>query len=375
LRYTLTNGDGTSQSSFETGLFAARFTATGTADSSFSGDGIAIVGDVTFNNTQGIFGSDLVIAADPSFAIVRETPAANGYLSDLDALSDGRIMAIRSDPNQLIAIDSDGVPATNVTIPYDRIGTWQPPTDWQPFPHLPVSYRETTADVTGDGVEDRIYVSKAGDRSAIRVVNGQTGQDLVGDFQPYEDQFHGGMFVDAGDFDGDGKAEIVVSPDEGGSARIQVFTVDATGLRQRANFFAIDDPNFRGGGSIGVLDLNEGGTPDLVVGAAKGGSQRIASFDGKGIFDARPRFAKLFGDYFAPFAGVDPMTYRGGVQLATGDYDGNGREELKFRPSSTPANATVLSAAPAGFLFHLEIDDETLTFDPWNGTFVGGPAA
>lgn len=313
---------------------------------------------------------------DPQMAYVRETPANASGISDLDVLTDGRISAISGYPQKLIVIDADGIPATHVTIPYSRTAPWFPSPGWKPFPQFPMEsndHRESLADVNGDGMEDRIYVSGQGHRSSIRIVNGANGEDLVKDHQPYEDRFIGGMFVDAGDFDNDGRAEIVISPDVGGSARVQVFTYDVSGLRQRANFFAIEDPNFRGGGSIGVLDINEDGTPDVVVGAARGGSQRIANFDGKLIFERnRQQPTKLFGDYFAPLAGLNPSDYREGVELFTTDIDGDGTRELTIRPTGMKGTGTttVLFTDPAILQFNVPGLELPSLFDPMISLFV-----
>jgi uncharacterized delta-60 repeat protein len=389
--------------------FIAKLTPGGLLDTGFDGDGIlepdyghnqnatSAIRIVSLDNGDFVLASQEVSDAlpdvnsqtnyaiarhnadgsiDPQMAIVRETPANASWITDLDALTDGRISAISGYPQKLIVIDPDGVPATHVTIPYSRTAPWFPPPGWRPFPNFPGepdNHRETLADVNGDGMEDRIYVSGQGNRSSIRIVNGANGQDLVTDDQPYEDRFIGGMFVDAGDFDNDGRAEIVVSPDIGGSARIQIFTYEVSGLRQRANFFAIEDPNFRGGGSIGVIDINEDGTPDVVVGAARGGSQRIANFDGKGIFMRnRPQPTKLFGDYFAPLPGLDPMDYRDGVELFTTDIDGNGTRELTIRPTGMngPGTATVLYTDPAILQFNVPGLLSPSLFDPLMGIFV-----
>ena len=219
-------------------------------------------------------------------------------------------------------------------------------------------------DVNGDGPFDYVYVSGAGSKTNIRIVDGRTGTDLVSNFQPYEEGFTGGMFVDVGDFNGDGRDEIVISPDNGGSARVQVFSFDGTSLVRQANFFGIDDPNFRGGGSIAISDVNGDGTPDLVVGAAKGGSQRIATFDGKQLFGRHSFEGQLFNDYFAPLQGVDPTTYRGGVALRSQDVNGDGKDDIVMFP------AVAEGVNPVGgiVVFHGSASGPTLRFQSMLGT-------
>src|SRR6185369_14277125 len=103
---------------------------------------------------------------------------------------------------------------------------------------------------------------------------------------PFESSYTGGVYVAAGDVTGDGVADIIVTPDEGGGARVVVYK-GGTAAGQTtptfpvvANFFGIDDPNFRGGARATVADLNGDGVPDLIVAAGFGGGPRIAFFDG-----------------------------------------------------------------------------------------------
>ncbi|MGL4422706.1 MAG: FG-GAP repeat domain-containing protein, partial [Gemmataceae bacterium] len=146
------------------------------------------------------------------------------------------------------------------------------------------------------------------------------------EFQPYEATFSGGLFVVNEDLDGDGMNEIVVSPDVGGSSRIQVYKMVEGELSLMANFFGIDDSNFRGGSRIALSDLNQDGTPDLIVSAGPGGGPRIAVYDGKSIVtDSKPR--KLMGDFFA-YAGEDNQRLTNGLNIATHDLDNDGVRDL-----------------------------------------------
>ena len=87
------------------------------------------------------------------------------------------------------------------------------------------------------------------------------------------------MYVAAGDLTGDGVADLVITPDEGGGPRVRVF--NGAGFGQVADFFGIDDPNFRGGARAAVGDVNGDGVGDLLVAAGFGGGPRVAVFDGQ----------------------------------------------------------------------------------------------
>ena len=179
--------------------------------------------------------------------------------------------------------------------------------------------RVATADFTGDGVPDIVVGAGPGGAPTVTVYDGLTG-GVVATLSVFEESFAGGVFVAAADFDGDGVADLVVTPDEGGGPRVRVFhSADVT--RVVADFFAIADPSFRGGARPAVGDLTGDGVPDLVVAAGSGGGPRVAGYDGTSLRAATP--VKLFGDFFA----FEP-TARDGVYLALSDLNADGRADL-----------------------------------------------
>jgi hypothetical protein len=141
----------------------------------------------------------------------------------------------------------------------------------------------------------------------------------------FESTFAGGVYVAAADLDGDGKAELVVTPDEGGGPVVAIF--NGTG-GELGRFFGIDDPNFRGGARATFGDLNGDGTPDLVVAAGFGGGPRVAVYNGRSLFNSPQR---LMQDFFA-----FESQLRNGAFVAMGDLNGDGADDL------------VLGAGPGG---------------------------
>jgi hypothetical protein len=218
------------------------------------------------------------------------------------------------------------------------------------FSGLNVNVRTATADVNGDGIDDLIAVTGPGTAIQVKVISGADNTTvLVAPFSPFtgSEGFTGGGYVSAGDLDGDGKAEIVVSPDQGGGPRVTIFKPTVAGttvtLTQVANFFGIDgDPNFRGGARTALGDINADGTLDLAVAAGFLGGPRVALFNGTTLLTTP---TKLINDFYA-FPGTDAVTLRNGTFVALGDLNGDGKDDLIFGggPGGSP-RVFILDAA------------------------------
>jgi uncharacterized delta-60 repeat protein len=122
-----------------------------------------------------------------------------------------------------------------------------------PFPGFSGSVRTAVADVNGDGVPDSVVAAGPGGGPNVIVYDGTNGAKIA-DFFAFESSFTGGVFVAAADLNGDGKAEVIATPDQGGGPVVAIYdgtklaagqTADAS---QLARFLGIDDPAFRGGG-------------------------------------------------------------------------------------------------------------------------------
>ena len=188
--------------------------------------------------------------------------------------------------------------------------------------------RVAVADFNGDGVADTITATGPGQAGLVRVTDGKTGGLLV-EFAAFETSFTGGVNLAAGDFNKDGKADIVVSADTGGGPRVRVFDAaqlqagaDPAKTKLLADFFGIADSRFRGGARVAVGDLNRDGTPDLVVAAGTGGGPRVAIYDGKTVARGQTP-TRLVADFF-----VFEPKLRNGAVVAVGDVNGDGYADL-----------------------------------------------
>jgi hypothetical protein len=139
------------------------------------------------------------------------------------------------------------------------------------------------------------------------------------------------VFVAAADLNGDGKADLVVTPDQGGGPVVALYNSAAllSGVRpdkaQFARFLGIDDPAFRGGARAALGDVSGDGTPDLVVSAGFGGGPRIALFNGADLAAGSNTPGRLTTDFFA----FEPEL-RNGAYVSAGDIDGDGFADLAF---------------------------------------------
>jgi hypothetical protein len=126
--------------------------------------------------------------------------------------------------------------------------------------------------------------------------------------------------VAAGDVNRDGFDDLIIGAGETGGARVRVLSGKDQSVL--ADYFAIEDLNFRGGVRVAAGDLNGDRYPDVIAAAGEGGGPRVSGWDGYYLRPDR-ELRKLFGDFFA----FEPSV-RNGTFVATGDLDGDGIAEL-----------------------------------------------
>jgi hypothetical protein len=187
--------------------------------------------------------------------------------------------------------------------------------------------RSVVGDFNGDGTQDYAFATGAGVAATVRVFDGKTGAELA-PRTTVLDGFAGGVFLAAGDIDGDGRDEIAVSADAGGGNRVSVFRVANGGLTMAVDFLAFGDANFRGGSRVAMADVNRDGVDDLIVGAGLGGGPRVGVYDGRAL--AAGQGQRLVPDFFA----LD-QSLRSGVYVAAADVDGDGHADIIYSTGNT----------------------------------------
>jgi hypothetical protein len=219
-----------------------------------------------------------------------------------------------------------GGPANGTAVVYspDGAGRYAASATLSPFGGVAAEVRTAVADVDGDGVPDAVLVTGPGVPVRFAVVSGRDHATiLVPPTDPFgSSTFTGGGFVAAADLTGDGRAEVVVTPDQGGGPNVVLYSLNPDGtLAAPRAFFALGNPSFRGGARVAVGDVNADGTPDLAVGAGFLGGPNVEVHDGRAV--GRGDFAALIGGGFFAFDGPDAVTLRNGVFLALGDLNGD----------------------------------------------------
>jgi VCBS repeat protein len=165
--------------------------------------------------------------------------------------------------------------------------------------------------------------------------------DLVGPgFLAYDAGFLGGVRVATCDLDPAAvpfppvlsPVKILTGPGPGMEPRVRVFSVDPEGLNPAmlADFLAFD-PDFTGGVSVACGDVNGDGVDEIVVGTGWGDGALVRVFQ-----------SDLVGAWtlLMEFTAFDPAPL-GGIRVAAGDLDEDGRAEIIVGRASGSARVRV----------------------------------
>lgn len=179
--------------------------------------------------------------------------------------------------------------------------------------------RVALGDINGDGVLDVITAPGNGIGPHVRVIDGKTlgkKNALLLSLNAFPGWYTTGLFVAAGDLNGDGKAEIIVAPDLGRQPIVRVFDGKGSNIREIMAY----DTDFIGGVRVAAGDVNGDGLADIITGAGPNhfygtAGPLVKVFDGSN------------GNLLRSFFTEDP-SFPGGVYVATGDLNGDLKSEI-----------------------------------------------
>lgn len=174
-------------------------------------------------------------------------------------------------------------------------------------PNFPASSQVVIADGTRRAQEDVSVLANKG-----KVILHKNGAEIVS-FYPYDKLFRGDLNIAT--VLNDGFFEIVATgPTRGGGPQVRVFS--ATG-NLISSFFAYDKAQ-RGGLSVALADVDGDGELDVITGAGPGDKPVVK------IFSLNGTLKHSFLAYHEDF--------RGGVEVVSGDINGNGQKEIIVAP-------------------------------------------
>ncbi|MGL6074154.1 MAG: FG-GAP-like repeat-containing protein [Fimbriiglobus sp.] len=298
-----------------------RLEANGAIDTKFGTGGLSLVG---FNKGGRNNDSGYATAIQTDGRIVVVGVAETGGTNLLGDMAIARLSGVTPPPQPLLA---GGLANGTARILAPGSGQYITSDTLTFFNNTTTIARTATADVNGDNVPDFIAVSGPGGVSRLAVIDGAT-KAITTDFVVFEAAFTGGMYVAAADVNSDGRADVIVSPDQGGGPIVAVYdgaklAAGVTGeAAQMHRYFGIDDPAFRGGARPAAADVTGDGVPDVVVAAGFGGGPRVTIWDGVSVASKAPR---QLDNFF-----VFEQTLRNGAFVTAGDVNGDGIAELAF---------------------------------------------
>lgn len=167
-------------------------------------------------------------------------------------------------------------------------------------------------DINGDGVQDLIVTPATAANTWVKVYSLKRNKiKLILEFQAYPDFFTGGSYLASGDVNGDGKDEIITGAGKGGGPQVIVFNNQGKALN---NFFAYPD-DFRGGVAVASGDLDKDDVDEIIVGQAADAPAWVKVYDSNAD--------SIISEWQAY-----PGDVRYGVTLQTGDVNGDGKDEI-----------------------------------------------
>ena len=200
-------------------------------------------------------------------------------------------------------------PGSSVNL-YDA-QTGQPNGVAVPFPNFMGQVRVASGDFNVDGRSEIVAAAGPGGGPAVTILDSSTGEPLFS-FFAYDSSFTGGVYVAVKDVNNDGVADIITGAGAGGGPHVKIF--NGATRQEMASFFAYAE-NFSGGVSVASADINRDNVLDIVTGAGPGGGPHVKVFDGAS--------QALISQWFAY-----PADFTGGVFVAMGDISNDGNFEV-----------------------------------------------
>ena len=218
-------------------------------------------------------------------------------------------------------------------------------------------------DFTGDGLDDIVIGAGEGGGPRVLILNA-ANLSVIADVFVFEQTFRGGARVATGDVNGDGIADLIASAAEGGGPRVLVLNGAALPLVVPiADFFAFE-PTLRNGAYVSSGDFNGDGRDDIVVGAGPGGAPRVQVFDAALLNNPPSGANPVLLNFFA--FGDDR---RDGVRVAVAQVDGDNVPDIVVGAGDGAPTIRTFAGGQFAAAGVPQLIQESFAFDDPFGTF------
>ncbi len=301
-------------------------------------------------------GSPAINAGDNPFNLVADQRLA-GYFREIGPQTD--IGAVEFQRSITVVGSGDGRVAIFDSSTNEELGRFRP------FGAFDGEIRVAVGDVSGDGILDIVTTPGPGGGSIIQVFDGASpdlnNPTLIRFFDAYPG-FFGGVYVAVANLNPltDDNADIITGAGATGGSHVRAFSgvFNGTSPQVLQDFFAYD--NFFGGVRVAAGDITGDGIPDIITGAGPGGGPAVRVFDGSVPQLIAPNVGVSIPGFLGTFHAFDP-SFDGGVFVASGDIDGNGRADIIVSKGAGPSpQVTVFSGLDSQVLVNF-LDDSTFT--------------